>query len=115
MAQVANAARRGVTLEDPDKSHPNPFRERFCNFNDPRLLGGAWMREPHAKEIADFFRLLAVCHTVIPDGPDDTALIKYEAESPDEAAFVVRLGRFFVVLLSASIGRLFWLGSYRAV
>lgn len=36
-----------------------------------------------------FLRMLAVCHTVVPDGPTDEKEIKYEAESPDEAALVV--------------------------
>eukprot|EP00955_Chlamydomonas_euryale_P010386 111615-Chlamydomonas_euryale.AAC.1 len=45
-----------------------------------------------------FLRMLAVCHTVIPDGPEDPKEIKYEAESPDEMALVVgakALGFFF--------------------
>ena len=32
---------------------------------------------------------LQVCHTVIPEGPPEASNIKYEAESPDEAALVV--------------------------
>ena len=39
-------------------------RERFFNFYDNRLMGGAWMRALDAETIAMFFRLLAVCHTV---------------------------------------------------
>lgn len=40
--------------------------------------------------IIDFFRALALCHTVLADRSDTTQpdLIKYKAESPDEAALV---------------------------
>ncbi|KAI0037154.1 phospholipid-translocating P-type ATPase [Vararia minispora EC-137] len=41
--------------------------------------------------IADFFRALAVCHTVLADRPDpnkDPYRLLYKAESPDEAALV---------------------------
>ncbi|CBI15389.3 unnamed protein product, partial [Vitis vinifera] len=42
---------------------------------------------PLAQE--NFLRLLAVCHTAIPEVDDETGKISYEAESPDEAAFVI--------------------------
>jgi phospholipid-translocating ATPase len=32
---------------------------------------------------------LAVCHTAIPEVDDETGRVTYEAESPDEAAFVI--------------------------
>ena len=38
--------------------------------------------------MTDFFTLLAVCHTVIPDIDEDTKRIKYQASSPDELALV---------------------------
>ncbi|KAJ1305376.1 hypothetical protein OPQ81_000391 [Rhizoctonia solani] len=39
--------------------------------------------------IIDFFRALAVCHTVLPDLPDEgEKKLDYKAESPDEAALV---------------------------
>ena len=47
--------------------------------------------------IKEFFSLLAVCHTVIPE-IDDHGNIRYQAASPDEAALVVAskvLGAFF--------------------
>ena len=47
------------------------------------------MNSPDAPIIEMFLRMLAVCHTVVPDGPIDEKEIKYEAESPDEAALVV--------------------------
>ncbi|CAI9096335.1 OLC1v1032445C2 [Oldenlandia corymbosa var. corymbosa] len=59
------------------------------NFDDERIMDGNWQDEPHADVIQKFFRLLAVCHTAIPEVDEDTGKITYEAESPDEAAFVI--------------------------
>ncbi|KAF8095766.1 hypothetical protein N665_0323s0032 [Sinapis alba] len=59
------------------------------NFRDERIMNGNWVKETHADVIQKFFRLLAVCHTVIPEVNEDTGKISYEAESPDEAAFVI--------------------------
>ena len=61
-------------------------------------------KSPHADVAREFFTLLAVCHTVIPetdeDKPDE---IVYQASSPDEAALVKgakSLGYMFTVFLS---------------
>ncbi|KAF8754536.1 Phospholipid-translocating P-type ATPase [Rhizoctonia solani] len=49
---------------------------------------------PQRQSIIEFFRALAVCHTVLPDLPDDSERmggemrLDYKAESPDEAALV---------------------------
>ncbi|VFQ95355.1 unnamed protein product [Cuscuta campestris] len=59
------------------------------NFEDERIMDGEWTHEPHFDVIQKFFRLLAVCHTVIPEVDDDSGKVSYEAESPDEAAFVI--------------------------
>ncbi|KAI4357894.1 hypothetical protein L6164_001812 [Bauhinia variegata] len=59
------------------------------NFKDERMMNGNWVNEPHADVIQKFFRLLAICHTAIPEVDEDTGNISYEAESPDEAAFVI--------------------------
>lgn len=59
------------------------------NFKDERIMNGNWVNEPHADVIQKFFRLLAVCHTAVPEVDEDTGNITYEAESPDEAAFVI--------------------------
>ncbi|XP_047323463.1 putative phospholipid-transporting ATPase 9 [Impatiens glandulifera] len=59
------------------------------NFNDERIMNGNWVKEPRSDVIQKFLNLLAVCHTVIPDVDEDNARISYEAESPDEAAFVI--------------------------
>ncbi|KAG5624394.1 hypothetical protein H5410_009612 [Solanum commersonii] len=59
------------------------------NFKDERIMNGQWVHEPNRDMIQKFFRVLAICHTVIPDVNKKTGEISYEAESPDEAAFVI--------------------------
>lgn len=59
------------------------------NFVDERVMGGNWVNQPGSGVIEMFFRLLAVCHTCIPEVDQESGKISYEAESPDEAAFVV--------------------------
>lgn len=56
------------------------------NFYDDRLMNGQWVKEPHSETIQMFFRVLAICHTAIPVVENKS--VSYEAESPDEAAFV---------------------------
>ncbi|KAI4344030.1 hypothetical protein L6164_011307 [Bauhinia variegata] len=58
------------------------------NFVDERIMNGNWVHEPHADVIQNFLRVLAICHTAIPEVDEETG-ISYEAESPDEAAFVI--------------------------
>lgn len=59
------------------------------NFKDERIMKGNWVNEPCADVIQKFFRLLAICHTAIPEVDEVTGKVSYEAESPDEAAFVI--------------------------
>ncbi|XP_047062772.1 phospholipid-transporting ATPase 10-like [Lolium rigidum] len=59
------------------------------NFADERVMDGKWVNQDHSGVIEKFFRLLAVCHTCIPEVDEQSGKISYEAESPDEAAFVV--------------------------
>lgn len=58
-------------------------------FEDKRITDGCWIYETHSAAIMKFFRLLSVCHTVIPEVNEETGEVSYEAESPDEAAFVI--------------------------
>ncbi|XP_027122833.1 putative phospholipid-transporting ATPase 9 isoform X1 [Coffea arabica] len=66
----------------------NPLVKGF-NFKDERITNGRWVNEPYSDVILKFFRLLAICHTAIPDVNEENGTVTYEAESPDEAAFVV--------------------------
>lgn len=88
------AARNGKAVP---KASSIPIEKGF-NFTDDRLLGKKgellWGKEPTADTIRKFFEVLAVCHTVIPEGETTREKIKYQAESPDEAAFVVAAKRF---------------------
>lgn len=59
------------------------------NFVDERITNGQWVNEPHADVVQKFLKLLAICHTAIPEIDEETGRISYEAESPDEAAFVI--------------------------
>lgn len=59
------------------------------NFTDERIMDGNWVNEPRKDAIQKFLRVLAICHTAIPDIDEETENISYEAESPDEASFVI--------------------------
>lgn len=41
-------------------------------------MDGAWLNGPHSAEIAEFLRMLAVCHTVLPEGGETKDTIKYQ-------------------------------------
>ncbi|VVA91188.1 unnamed protein product [Arabis nemorensis] len=69
-----------------DRSGP---KIKGFNFEDERVMKGNWVKEQEAAVLQKFFRLLAVCHTAIPETDEATGTVSYEAESPDEAAFVV--------------------------
>ncbi|XP_042502639.1 putative phospholipid-transporting ATPase 9 [Macadamia integrifolia] len=59
------------------------------NLKDERIMNGKWINEPCSDVIQKFFRLMAICHTAIPEVDVEGGNISYEAESPDEAAFVI--------------------------
>ena len=63
-------------------------------FEDVRLMNGNWLREPHADDILLFFRILAICHTAIPELNEESGKYTYEAESPDEASFLTAASEF---------------------
>jgi phospholipid-translocating ATPase len=64
------------------------------SFVDDRLMQGNWTKEPNSSTILLFFRILALCHTAIPEINEATGSIAYEAESPDEGAFLVAAREF---------------------
>ncbi|GLU20283.1 hypothetical protein SLE2022_364910 [Rubroshorea leprosula] len=73
-------------LEEAKEEKPSV---KGFNFVDERIMNGSWINEPHADVIQNFLRLLAICHTAIPEIDEETGRTSYEAESPDEAAFVI--------------------------
>ncbi|KAG2728745.1 hypothetical protein I3760_01G218600 [Carya illinoinensis] len=64
------------------------------NFEDSRLMNGNWMKEPKTDIHLLFFRILAICQTAIPELNEETGSCTYEAESPDEGAFLVAAREF---------------------
>jgi hypothetical protein len=44
-----------------------------------RLLDGRWHGQPGADVVREFLRLLAICHTVIPEGGATPDTIRYQA------------------------------------
>ncbi|XP_004509930.1 phospholipid-transporting ATPase 3-like [Cicer arietinum] len=87
------AERNGMKIEE-NKS-PNAVQEKGFNFDDARLMRGAWRNEPNPDACKEFFRCLAICHTVLPEGDEKSPeKIKYQAASPDEAALVIAAKHF---------------------
>lgn len=86
------------TEDDPYELRDLPFtsKDNFSlrkpvkgfNFTDDRLMNGQWIKELRPDIVQVFFEVLAVCHTAIPV-LDKANEVSYEAESPDEAAFVI--------------------------
>jgi len=85
-------ARKGIKLP-PVSEHDIPIEASF-NFRDARITDGRWRERNDSEICRDFFRVLAVCQTVIPEGNPIPEEIVYQAESPDELAFVVAAKRF---------------------
>ncbi|KAF3431364.1 hypothetical protein FNV43_RR26095 [Rhamnella rubrinervis] len=87
------AERNGIRLADGKKS-ANMVQEKGFNFDDGRLMRGAWRNEPNSDLCKEFFRCLAICHTVLPEGDESPEKITYQAASPDEAALVTAAKNF---------------------
>lgn len=64
----ANSRRLGNPLPQVHPSEAAKWQQKGFNFYDERLMGGRWAQEEGAATICEFFRSLAVCHTIIPDG-----------------------------------------------
>ncbi|KZV25180.1 phospholipid-transporting ATPase 9-like [Dorcoceras hygrometricum] len=79
----------GEGLDDDTFGNTKKSTVKGFNFDDDRIMNGHWITEPYSDIIQKFFRLLAICHTAIPDIDENTGNVTYEAESPDEAAFVI--------------------------
>ncbi|XP_015168806.1 phospholipid-transporting ATPase 3-like isoform X2 [Solanum tuberosum] len=90
--EMGTAQRSGTRVEVQNSS--NEAREKGFNFDDARLMRGAWRNEPHPDSCKEFFRCLAICHTVLPEGEETPEKIRYQAASPDEAALVAAAKNF---------------------
>lgn len=80
-----------VTSKDGEDQRP---AIKGFGFDDSRLMNGNWSKDPNAEVILLFFRILAVCHTAIPELNEESNSCTYEAESPDEGAFLVAAREF---------------------
>ncbi|KAI9119687.1 hypothetical protein K1719_009076 [Acacia pycnantha] len=63
-------------------------------FEDVRLMNCNWLKESNPDVLLLYFRILAVCHTAIPELNEETGALAYEAESPDEGAFLAASREF---------------------
>lgn len=73
----------------------NPYYEKDFKWYDRELIRAVQSQEVHAQ---NFFRLLAICHTVMADNKDGK--LEYQAQSPDEAALVSASRNFGFVFKS---------------
>ncbi|KAL3824467.1 hypothetical protein ACJIZ3_020496 [Penstemon smallii] len=80
-----------ITSRD-ENTHKPPIKG--FSFEDSRLMNGNWVKEPNADVISLFFGILSLCHTAIPEHNEETGTLTYEAESPDEGAFLVAAREF---------------------
>ncbi|THU71065.1 hypothetical protein C4D60_Mb08t31600 [Musa balbisiana] len=103
--EKGHAQRSGKKLSEDAKSD-TAVHEKGFNFDDARLMRGAWRNE-HDPEICKVpntvlyqctdqlsIRCLALCHTVLPEGDESPEKITYQAASPDEAALVTAAKNF---------------------
>jgi phospholipid-translocating P-type ATPase (flippase) len=91
----AAASRTGKVLVD-DKPADYSGKDGF-NFYDERISNGKWASQPNVASIEDFFRHLAVCHTVVAEYEDKNTEAVYQAASPDEGCLVKGAREFGVI------------------
>ncbi|KAL3522967.1 hypothetical protein ACH5RR_015801 [Cinchona calisaya] len=64
------------------------------NFRDDRLMNKMWIYRSNVYDMIMFFRVMALCHTGIPVEDGNSNTLKYEAESPEEVAFLIAAQEF---------------------
>ncbi|XP_078516479.1 phospholipid-transporting ATPase IC-like [Lissotriton helveticus] len=74
----------------------NPYADRKFRFHDQTLVDMA--RDNKKREVVEFFRLLALCHTVMVDEKEGNLV--YQAASPDEEALVTAARNFGYVFVA---------------
>ncbi|KAL3616765.1 hypothetical protein CASFOL_039159 [Castilleja foliolosa] len=65
-------------------------------FMDNRLMDKMWIYRSNVSDMIMFFRVMALCHTGIPveENRDGSRKMVYEAESPEEVAFLIAAREF---------------------
>uniref|UniRef100_A0A4W5RQU1 Phospholipid-transporting ATPase n=1 Tax=Hucho hucho TaxID=62062 RepID=A0A4W5RQU1_9TELE len=74
----------------------NPLADHHFSFHDHSLVEDVKLESP---EVQSFFRLLALCHTVMAEEKIEGELL-YQAQSPDEGALVTAARNFGFVFRS---------------
>uniref|UniRef100_A0A674D9H2 Phospholipid-transporting ATPase n=1 Tax=Salmo trutta TaxID=8032 RepID=A0A674D9H2_SALTR len=74
----------------------NPLADHHFSFHDHSLVEALKLESP---EVQSFFRLLALCHTVMAEEKIEGELL-YQAQSPDEGALVTAARNFGFVFRS---------------
>ncbi|XP_051125692.1 probable phospholipid-transporting ATPase 5 [Andrographis paniculata] len=64
------------------------------NFRDDRLMDRMWIYKSNVSDMIMFFRVMALCHTGIPVEENTCERTTYEAESPEEVAFLIAAQEF---------------------
>lgn len=64
------------------------------NFRDGRLMDKMWIYRSNVGDMVMFFRVMALCHTGIPVDENEKEKTAYEAESPEEVAFLIAAREF---------------------
>ena len=102
--------RKQMMIETMTSAFKNRYlQEDKLTLISPSLAEDLTTRSDQQRKLVDFWRALAICHTVIADrsDPDNPNHIEYKAESPDEAALVAAardVGFVFVSRTNAEVG-----------
>lgn len=95
---AAQGGHEDINIQIPENSRISSMTKDKCikgfNFRDDRLLNKNWIHKSNANDMTMFFRVMALCHTGIPVEDDHTDKLKYEAESPEEVAFLIASQEF---------------------
>ncbi|XP_020834479.1 putative phospholipid-transporting ATPase IM isoform X1 [Phascolarctos cinereus] len=91
----------GRKIEINEKTKPvdfsfNPQADSKFQFYDHSLIESIKLGDP---KVHEFFRLLALCHTVMPEEKNEGKLI-YQVQSPDEGALVTAARNFGFIFKS---------------
>ncbi|XP_062516349.1 phospholipid-transporting ATPase ID-like isoform X2 [Corticium candelabrum] len=73
----------------------NEYADQDFEFYDASLVSDCRTKQ----EVIDFFRLIGLCHTVMPEKNGTTKRPQYQAQSPDEGALVGAAANFGIAFI----------------
>ncbi len=76
---LEGAVRLAAAQRPPPQARPAGWQGVQRGPPHRRLLDGRWHGQPGADIVREFLRLLAICHTVIPEGGATPDTIRYQA------------------------------------